>query len=62
MFILKVPNVTEKERALFDLVATNNRSKSKELTQLIKLGFKQKEIESYAKVIRYVPRYVEAIF
>ncbi|MFC4726904.1 O-methyltransferase [Coralloluteibacterium thermophilus] len=51
--------LTEKERALFDLVATSSRSRSREKNLLKKMGFKDKEFAAYAELIRYLPRYVE---
>jgi len=62
LFDLKVPNVTEKERLLFDLATTNKRTNSKEGNQLLKLGFKPKDMNNYSSMLRYLPRYVETIF
>ena len=62
LFDLKVPNVTEKERLLFDLATTNKRTNSKEMNHLLKLGFKPKDMSNYSSMLRYLPRYVETIF
>ena len=52
-------NFTEKERSLFDLAATAERSNAKEIRELERLGFKRKELQSYKELLRYHPRYVE---
>ena len=54
-------NLTEKERILFDLAATSNRSNSKEVNKILELGFLQEELHSYRELLRYHPRYVETI-
>ena len=52
-------NLTEKERNLFDLATTSERSDAKEILELKKLGFSEEELLSYKELLRYHPRYVE---
>ena len=54
-------NLTEKERGLFDRAATQPRKVSKERNNLLKIGFKDSDIDYYRDLMRYFPRYVETI-
>jgi hypothetical protein len=54
-------HLTERERALFDMAATKQRRGSPEQNALKKLGFKDRDVDSYRELIRYIPRYVETI-
>jgi hypothetical protein len=53
-------HITERERSLFDRAATK-RGQSAERNALKRLGFKDSELAAYRDLIRYLPRYVEAI-
>lgn len=61
MFHLRNLNVTERERHLFDLAATSGDRRRKEWKKLIELGFENNEIDAYGSLLRFTPRYVEAI-
>lgn len=52
-------HLTERERTLFDRAATSSRRRNPERTTLLRLGFKDAELDAYSELIRYVPRYVE---
>lgn len=54
-------DLTEKERALFDLAATSNRSNSREINALKKMGFDDTDVDQYREILRYYPRYIEAL-
>ncbi len=54
-------NLTERERNLFDVAATNSRKRSKEASALRALGFEDKHIELHQEIIRFIPRYQESI-
>lgn len=54
-------NLTERERALFDLATTKRRKRSPEYNALRKLGFKDSDLKAYKDLLRYLPRYVETI-
>ena len=54
-------NLTDRERALFDRAVTSKTTRSRERSVLGRLGFKASEINAYGELMRYVPRYVEAI-
>ena len=54
-------NVTERERGLFELAATAERSNAKEIGRLYALGFDQDELARYRELLRYQPRYVETL-
>jgi hypothetical protein len=58
---IKHLNLTEKERALFDIAVTRALSSSKQSNQLRELGFKDKDFEFYRELIRFLPRYYESI-
>lgn len=58
-YSIRMPCITEKERVLFDLASTKNRSNSKERNKLKELGFRDDELEAYKELIRHLPRYVE---
>ncbi|MGN6705565.1 MAG: O-methyltransferase [Rhodanobacter sp.] len=53
-------NLSERERTLFDFASTTpDGSPARE--RLLELGFKEKEIQEFTKLMRFVPRYFEAI-
>jgi len=52
--------LTDRERVLFDRAVTTRRN-SRENRQLTALGFTSRHTEAYRDILRYVPRYVEAI-
>ena len=54
-------DITEKERGLLDLAVTAGRSSSREINYLKKLGFSDTDIQKYREIVRYHPRYIEAI-
>lgn len=54
-------NLTERERVLFDLAVTQARTNSKQANVLRRLGFRKREFDSYRDLIRFWPRYLEAI-
>ena len=54
-------DLTEKERDLFDRAATAKRLNAKELNELKRLRFRDRELESYRELLRYHPRYVETL-
>ncbi len=53
--------LTERERRLFDLAVTKRRSNSQQANRLKALGFKQKDLDAYRDLIRFLPRYYESI-
>ena len=57
-----IPNLSlsERERHVFDLAATG-RKNSRAFNQLRSIGFKDRDVEHYRELIRYIPRYVETI-
>lgn len=61
LYNLKLPNMTDRERVLFDLAATKKRQNNKERNQLTKMGFKDAEISAYRDLLRFIPRYVETM-
>ena len=56
---IKKFDITEKERSLFDLATTSDRSNAKEIGELKRLGFKSNDLQRYRQLLRYHPRYVE---
>ena len=54
-------NLTERERAVFDLAATKVGAENEQSEILTGLGFKPKEIAAYCDLIRFLPRYHESI-
>ena len=54
-------DLTEKERVLFDLAVTSDRSNAKDIGTLKRLGFRDVELRSYGELLRYHPRYVETL-
>jgi hypothetical protein len=60
-YILGNFNLTDRERALFDIAVTANRQNSKEANTLKALGFKGEQFEAYKQMIRFIPRYQESI-
>lgn len=58
---IKKFDLTEKERALFDLAATSRRMNSSEINAIKRLGFNGAELDKYREVMRYYPRYIEAL-
>ena len=57
-----IPNLSlsERERQVFDLAATG-RKNSRAFNQLRSIGFKDRDVERYRELIRYIPRYVETV-
>lgn len=60
-FRLRNLNITDRERQLFDLAATARDKRKKEYRKLIALGFSDQDLQNYASIFRFAPRYVEAI-
>jgi hypothetical protein len=67
-FLLRTPpyrirnlNLTDRERALFDLAVTKKRSNSRQSNSLRKLGFGKSDFAAYRDLIRFLPRYHESI-
>ena len=58
---IRNPNLTERERVVFDLAVTKRRSNSKQSNALKKLGFKRRDFDAYRDLIRFLPRYHESI-
>ena len=58
---IKSLHLTEKERSVFDLVATKSDKRSAERNQIKRLGFKDAQISAYRDLLRYFPRYVETM-
>jgi hypothetical protein len=58
---LRQLNLTERERALFDIAVTKKRSNSKQANYLRSFGFKKAHFEAYRDLIRFLPRYSESI-
>lgn len=54
-------NLTERERALFDLAVTKTKTNSQQANLLRHLGFRKKEFDAYRDLLRFWPRYHEAI-
>jgi hypothetical protein len=61
LYTIRSLHLTERERTLFDIAATRKQKRCREANVLRDLGFKDKEIESYRDLLRYLPRYVETI-
>lgn len=60
-FRLKSLNITDRERQLFDIAVTANDKRKREYRKLIELGFTERDLQNYASIFRFTPRYVEAI-
>lgn len=60
-FRLRNLNITDRERQLFDLTATAKDKRKKEYRKLIALGFSEQDLQNYASIFRFAPRYIEAI-
>ena len=54
-------DLTERERNLFDRAVTDRDANSEELQEIKKLGFRDRELQSYRELLRYYPRYVETL-
>jgi hypothetical protein len=54
-------NLSERERALIEFASSRKRS-SKEANQLKRLGITANEIDAYRDLLRFMPRYFEALF
>lgn len=54
-------DITEKERGLFDLAVTSGRTNARELSSLKRMGFSDTDIQKYREIVRYHPRYIEAM-
>lgn len=53
--------LTDSERTLFDVAVTKRRTKSRQATLLLSLGFSAKDLKSYQDLVRFLPRYHESI-
>lgn len=53
-------NLTEQERAAFEIVATSNPIDRVREDEIKKLGFDDSDITIYRDLIRYMPRYIES--
>ena len=53
-------HLTEREKALFDRATTKKKTSSERKTARA-LGFRDKDFQAYEDLIRFLPRYVEAI-
>jgi hypothetical protein len=58
---IKYFNLTERERALFDIAVTRKAAKSRNIKTLENLGFKDGDFKAYKELIRFLPRYFESI-
>ena len=58
---IKKFDLTDRERVLFDRAATAKQANAKELDSLKQLGFGKEELDRYQELLRYHPRYVEAL-
>ncbi|WP_352563701.1 O-methyltransferase [Mesorhizobium australicum] len=58
---IKSLHLTERERALFDRATTSPSKRSAERNQIRRLGFRDAEVSAYKDLLRYFPRYVEAM-
>jgi hypothetical protein len=54
-------NLTDRERALFDLAVTRKGLVSQQAKRLQNLGFKDSDFDAYRELIRFLPRYHESI-
>lgn len=54
-------NLTERERALFDIAVTKKTLNSRQAKSLRRLGFRKREFDSYRDLLRFWPRYHESI-
>lgn len=61
LYKIRTLNLTERERVLFDHAVTAKSKNSTARNSLKKLGFDEKELQSYKELVRYLPRYFEAI-
>jgi len=61
LYEIRSLHLTERERQLFDGAVTATGRRSKEHNKLKELGFKDAELGAYKDLLRYLPRYVEAI-
>ncbi|MEG3147853.1 O-methyltransferase [Sphingomonas sp. RT2P30] len=61
LYEIRSLHLTERERQLFDGAVTAKGKRCKERNKLKELGFKDAELGAYKDLLRYLPRYVEAI-
>lgn len=61
LYEIKSLNLTERERGMFDRAVTAKKARSKERSQLRRMGFKEPELRAYEELVRYLPRYVETM-
>jgi hypothetical protein len=54
-------NLTEREKALFDIAVTKEQPDSEQTKSLLALGFKKRDFDAYRDLIRFLPRYHESI-
>ena len=59
LYKIDVPNLTEIERRLFELAATDIGNDPALLSSITDLGFEVTEIDAYKPLVRFAPRYVE---
>jgi len=61
LYEIRSLHLTERERAIFDRAVTSPKRRCVERNALMKLGFKDIEIDAYKDLVRYLPRYVETM-
>jgi hypothetical protein len=54
-------NLTERERALFDMAVTKRTMNSSQARSLRSLGFEKPDFDTYRDLLRFLPRYHESI-
>ena len=54
-------NLTQRERALFDMAVTKSDLSSDEVKSLQSIGFRKRDFDSYRDLLRFLPRYHESI-
>jgi len=60
-YMIRRLNLTERERALFDIAATRDAPNSVQAKALLKIGFRTRDFDAYRDLIRFLPRYHESI-
>jgi len=61
LYRIRSLNLTERERVLFDIAVTTRKTKSRQANALRRLGFRTREFNAYRDLIRFWPRYHEAL-
>lgn len=54
-------NITDAERRLFDRASLSDKGRRSERMRLKRLGFRVEEIDQYRELMRFIPRYFEAL-